>query len=323
MENTITDESVRRVLRVHQKSWEAEGITSITLVDPSGRSLPTWQPGAHLSLHLPNGLVREYSLCSDPQDTRTWTVAVLRTADSRGGSSHIHDQLPVGALVEVEGPRNAFHLDEGSTYYLIAGGIGVTPIISMVRALQARGADWSVLYTGRSRAGMAFLEEFATLPRERVHIHINDEEGCLADIPGLVRAQDPRTLVYCCGPGPLMDAVSEAIEDPTRLRLERFKAPTPVVDPDAVESGFEVVVQSSGQQIPVGPEESVLEALEEAGVEVAKSCTEGICGTCETRVLCGEVDHRDFLLSPEEHEAQGTMMICVSRSRSPQLVLDL
>lgn len=323
MENNLAEESVRRVLRVQQKSWEAEGITSLTLVDPSGRPLPTWRPGAHLSLHLPNGLVREYSLCSDPEDTRQWTVAVLRTPDSRGGSSHIHDQLPIGTHIEVDGPRNAFRLDEGPKYYLIAGGIGVTPIISMIRELRAQGADWSVLYTGRSRESMAFLDEFTSFPRERVHIHVNEEEGGLVDIPGLVRAQDPRTLIYCCGPTPLMDAVSEAVQNPSKLRLERFKAPAPVVDPDAVETGFDVVLQSSGQKITVGPDESVLDALEGAGIEVAKSCTEGICGTCETRVLCGEVDHRDFLLSPEEHEAQGTMMVCVSRSRSPQLTLDL
>ncbi len=323
MERNLAGEAGQHVLRVQQKTWEAEGITSVTLVDPSGSPLPSWKPGAHVALHLSNGLVREYSLCSDPQDSTQWTVAVLRAPDSRGGSAYIHDSLPVGALIAVEGPRNAFHLEEAPKHFLIAGGIGITPIITMARELHARGADWSLLYTGRSRQTMAFLSGVQRLPRERVHVHVDEENGFYPDFKAILHSQDPRTLVYCCGPTPLMDAVAAGMEDPSLLRLERFKAPERELPPGTSDEAFDVVLQSTGERIPVGPEETVLEALEAAGVPVESSCTEGICGTCETRVVSGDVDHRDFLLSPEEHEAAGTMMVCVSRCRGRELVLDL
>ncbi|MGK5113385.1 MULTISPECIES: PDR/VanB family oxidoreductase [unclassified Geodermatophilus] len=323
MERNLAGEAGQHVLRVQQKTWEADGITSVTLVDPSGAALPTWKPGAHLALHLPNGLVREYSLCSDPHDSRRWTVAVLRTADSRGGSSYIHDSLPVGVHIVVDGPRNAFHLEDGPKHFLIAGGIGITPILPMVRELEARGAEWSLLYTGRSRQTMAFLPAVDQLPRERRHVHVDDESGRYPDLKAMLHSQDPRTLVYCCGPTPLMDAVAEGMEDPNLLRLERFKAPERELPPGTVDEAFDVVLNSTGERIPVGPDESVLEALEAAGVDVPSSCAEGICGTCETTVLSGEVDHRDFLLTPEEHEAAGTMMVCVSRCRGRELVLEL
>jgi len=323
MERNLAGEAGQRVLRVQQKTWEADGITSVTLVDPSGEALPGWKPGAHLALHLPNGLVREYSLCSDPADPTRWTVAVLRTPDSRGGSSYVHDSLAVGAQIVVDGPRNAFHLEDGPKHFLIAGGIGITPIIAMARELQSRGAEWSLLYTGRSRQAMAFLDAVGRLPKDRVHLHIDEESGRYPDLKAVLHAQDPRTLVYCCGPTPLMDAVAEAMEDPSLLRLERFKAPERELPPGESDQAFEVVLNSTGERIPVGPDESVLTALEAAGVAVEYSCTEGICGTCETGVLAGDVEHRDFLLSPEEHEAAGTMMICVSRCRGRELVLDL
>jgi ferredoxin-NADP reductase len=323
MERNLAGEDGQHVLRVQQKTWEADGITSVTLVDPSGAALPTWKPGAHLALHLPNGLVREYSLCSDPSDSTRWTIAVLRAPDSRGGSTCVHDALSVGAHIAVDGPRNAFHLEEGPKHFLIAGGIGITPIVTMARELEARGADWAMLYTGRSRQTMALLGDVGALPRERVHVHVDDENGCYPDLKAILHSQDPRTLVYCCGPTALMDAVAAGMEDPSLLRLERFAAPERVVPEDETDEAFDVVLQSTGERIPVGPDESVLAALEAAGVPVESSCTEGICGSCETRVVSGDVDHRDFLLSPEEHEAAGTMMVCVSRCRSRELVLDL
>jgi ferredoxin-NADP reductase len=323
MERDLAGEGGQQVLRVQQKTWMADGITAVTLVDPSGCALPTWKPGAHLALHLPNGLVREYSLCSDPQDPAQWTVAVLRTADSRGGSAYLHDSLPVGAHISVDGPRNAFHLEDGPEHVLIAGGIGITPIITMARELHARGADWSLLYTGRSRASMAFLSVLEELPRERVQVHVDEESGRYPDVKAILGSLDPRALVYCCGPAPLMDAVSQAMEAPGQLRLERFKAPERVPGAEESDQAFEVVVGSTGQRVPVGPDESVLAALRAAGLEVPSSCTEGICGTCETGVLAGDVEHRDHLLTSAEHEAAGTMMVCVSRCRSPELVLDL
>lgn len=323
MEQNLAAEAVQRVLRVQQKTWTAEGITSVTLVDPSGSPLPTWKPGAHIALHLPNGLVREYSLCSDPADPTAWTVAVLRTPDSRGGSSCVHDGLPVGAHVSVDGPRNAFRLEQAPKHLLVAGGIGITPIITMARECHARDADWALLYTGRSRQTMAFLTEVEQLAPERVHVHVDEENGRYPDFAAMLRSQDPRTLVYCCGPTAMMDAVAAGMTDPATLRLERFTAPEREPSPGESDDAFDVVLGSTGDRVPVAADQTVLEALQDASVPVESSCTEGICGTCETKVLSGDVDHRDFLLTPEEHEAAGTMMVCVSRCRGRELVLDL
>lgn len=316
-------EPSRRTLRVQQKRWEADGVVSVTLADPSGAALPTWEPGAHLALHLPNGLVREYSLCSEPADRSGWTVAVLRTPDSRGGSSHVHSTLQVGDLVEVEGPRQNFGLDTATRHVLVAGGIGITPILAMVRDLHRAGADWTLLYTGRSRSTMAFLGEIGSLPAERVTIHADDEaEGRFPDLAGLLGGVADDVVAYCCGPEALMSACRDALPDAGQLRIERFKAPEPMVSADG-DSAFDVVLAGSGRRIPVAPDESVLAALQNAGVAVESSCTEGICGTCEVGVVKGDVDHRDFLLSPEEHETGSTMFVCVSRCRSAELVLDL
>ncbi|AEF40957.1 PDR/VanB family oxidoreductase [Hoyosella subflava] len=324
MNEPVESASVRHTLRVKQKTWEADGVISLSLVDPSGRPLPTWEPGAHVSLRLPNGLVREYSLCSSPHDPFVWTVAVLRTPDSRGGSSYVHETLSVGELVEVEGPRNAFHLEEARRHVLIAGGIGITPILAMARRLEESGAEWTMLYTGRARSTMAFADEVKSFGSEKVTIHADDEAGgAYPDIRGMLHALDPTSLVYCCGPEPLLQAVSDAMTNASLLRVERFKAPERTAADDESSTSFDILCERSGTRVPVAENESVLDALTGAGVEVESSCTEGICGTCEVRVLRGDVDHRDFLMSPEEHEAEGTMFVCVSRCRSKELVLDL
>lgn len=323
-DRVTTGEPTARTLRVQQKTWESDGVTSVTFADPSGAQLAPWQPGSHLSLHLPNGLVREYSLCSDPLDSTSWTVAVLRTPDSRGGSQLVHEGLPVGALLKVEGPRNNFALEDAGRYVLVAGGIGITPIISMARQLHAAGADWSLLYTGRSRATMAFLPEIGTLPQDRITIHADDEaNGSYPDLAAAVGDLSPDALVYTCGPEPLLKAVAGVMQDEAQLRIERFKAPEKVVVAEQNESAFDVVCNSTGQRIPVGPDVSVLDALNDAGIDVPSSCAEGICGTCETRVISGDVEHRDFLLSQAEQTANKSMFVCVSRCRSAELILDL
>lgn len=314
----------RHTLRVHQKRWEAEGITSITFVDPSGAELPGWHPGAHLAIHLPNGIVREYSLCSDPADRSSWTVAVLRTPDSRGGSSYVHEALAVGALIEVEGPRNNFTLeDDADDYVLVAGGIGITPILSMVRHLDAAGKPWRLLYAGRNRTRMAFLDEITGLDQDRVQIHIDDESaGAQLDLAAALGGAAGRSLVYACGPESLMTGCGEALADPTRLRIERFKAPEQPV-PQGEDNAFDVVIASTGERIAVTPEATILDALIDEGIEMDSSCTEGICGTCEVGVLKGDIEHRDFVLSDSEQESGTTMLPCVSRCRSAELVLDL
>lgn len=320
----IAAEPKALTLRVQQKRWEADGVVSITFVDPQGAELPQWLPGSHLSLHLPNGLTREYSLCSDPNDSSAWTVAVLRTTDSRGGSRLIHDELPVGTLLTIEGPRNNFELEQAQRYALVAGGIGITPIISMARRLEAAGADWSLLYTGRSRSTMAFLPEISGFPAHRISIHAMDEAGgAYADLPKAVGALPPEALVYACGPESLMQAVAGAMADDSQLRIERFKAPEVVSGPETEATSFDVICQRSSQRVAVGPDISVLDALNDAGIFVPSSCAEGICGTCETGVIAGDVEHRDFLLSPAEQAENKTMFVCVSRCRSRELILDL
>lgn len=310
-----------RVLRVHQKTWEAEGITSITFVDPTGAPLPSWEPGAHIALQLPGGLTREYSLCSDPEDTSRWTVAVLRAEQSRGGSTLVHDRLSVGAEIDVAGPRNAFGLDaDAGEHVLVAGGVGITPIVAMMRRLHQESKPWRMLYAGRSRRSMAFVDEVAAHADSIVHA--DDEQGGLPDLAAVVGQVGPGAVVYCCGPAPLLDAVSAIVPEGVTLRTERFAAPV-VAAPAGDETAFDVVLESDGRRITVDPDISVLDALLDAGVDMPSSCTEGICGTCEVGVVKGDVDHRDFLLSESEHAANTIMFPCVSRCRSAELVLEL
>ncbi|MER7011598.1 PDR/VanB family oxidoreductase [Saccharopolyspora sp. NPDC000359] len=307
-------------VRVHSTTWLASGVVQVELRDPAGADLPAWEPGAHLALRLGNGMTREYSLCGDPADRRSWTVAVLREPNSRGGSSWVHERLTAGTQLAVEGPRNNFPLEPAERHLLIAGGIGVTPVLAMARQLAERGADWRMLYCGRSREGMAFLPQLQELG-DRVRVHADDEHGGPPDLRAVLGAVAPGELVYCCGPEPLIDAVESALPDPSALRVERFRAPEPAASTS--DGAFEVVCEASGVRVPVGPGTSVLDALFEAGIEVPNSCQEGVCGTCETKVLGGEPEHRDHVLSPAERATGDTMMICVSRCRSGELVLDL
>ncbi|NIH84427.1 PDR/VanB family oxidoreductase [Amycolatopsis granulosa] len=307
-----------RTVRISQSTWLADGVVRLELRDPAGAALPAWEPGAHLSLHLPNGLTREYSLCGDPADEHTWTLAVLREPSSRGGSAWVHERLTPGTLIEADGPRNDFALEDAPRHLLIAGGIGITPLLAMAKSLHHRDADWSMLYCGRSRSSMAFLGD---LPADRVRVHADDEQGGPPDLAAELAHLEPGTLVYCCGPEPLIAAVEATLPDTGMLRVERFRAPA--VAPATADAGFDVVCGGSGRRVPVPAGVSILDALAGAGVAVPSSCREGVCGTCETKVLAGEPEHRDFLLSDDEKAAGGTMLICVSRSRSAELVLDV
>ncbi|MDA3629363.1 PDR/VanB family oxidoreductase [Saccharopolyspora sp. WRP15-2] len=308
-------------VRVHSTTWLANGVVQVEFRDPAGADLPAWEPGAHLALRLGNGMTREYSLCGDPADRRSWTVAVLREPNSRGGSSWVHERLTAGTLLEVEGPRNNFPLEPAERHLLIAGGIGVTPILAMARRLAERGADWRMVYCGRSRESMAFLPRLQELGGDRVRVHADDERGGPPDLRAELGAVAEGELVYCCGPEPLINAVESTLPDPSVLRVERFRAPE--VPKSTSDESFEVVCGNSGVRVPVAPGTSVLDALAASGIDVPNSCQEGVCGTCETKVLGGEPEHRDHVLSPAEREAGDTMMICVSRCRSAELVLDL
>jgi ferredoxin-NADP reductase len=306
---------------VVQRRDEADGVVGVELSLPCGSPLPDWTPGAHIDVELPGGLTRQYSLCGDPADTTRWRLGVLRETEGRGGSRWLAEELTAGTTLRVRGPRNNFPLQPAARYVFVAGGIGITPLLPMIRAAEAAGADWALHYGGRTRASMAFLGELSAYG-QRVRVCPQDETGLL-DLDAALGAPTADTLVYCCGPAGLLDAVTDRCRDwqPGALHVERFTA-APVVS-DGAETEFEVVCARSDVIVTVPPGLTVLQAVENAGIGVLSSCTEGICGTCETTVLEGEPDHRDSLLSDDEKAAGDTMMICVSRCRSARLVLDL
>ena len=308
------------VLRVVSKTRLADGVVSLELATPSGGRLPDWTPGSHVDLFLPNGTVRQYSLCGDRFDPFRYRVAVLREPSSRGGSAFVHDELEAGAMIGLGGPRNNFPLVPSESYLFIAGGIGITPLLPMVHQANLLGADWRLLYGGRRRDSMAFLDEVAHYA-DRVLVRPEDEHGLL-DLPDFLG--EPRTgpRVYACGPAPLLAAVERVCDSwPAHtLRMERFTSDA--ATRPARSTPFEVVLAQSGATVTVTPDMSVLDALTRAGVEVLSSCRRGVCGTCETTVLEGRPDHRDTLLG-EEAETADCMYVCVSRSRDDRLVLDL
>lgn len=302
-------------------TWEAEGVLSLELRDPLGGALPRWEPGAHLDLLLPGVITRQYSLCGDPQDAATWTIAVLREPLSKGGSQAVHECVRPGDMVQVVGPRNNFTFAESSRYRFIAGGIGITPLMPMLLSAERAGADWSLTYGGRTRASMAFVDRLLEFG-SRVTLHPQDECGLL-DLSTLTQpAAD--TLVYCCGPEPLLAAVESACASWPRgaLQVERFK-PRERGSRTEGAAPYTIVLARSGVEVEAPAGQSVLEAMETAGLPADNSCRQGICGTCETKVIAGAPDHRDSLLSDTERAENATMMICVGRSLSSRLVLDL
>ncbi|TPQ19033.1 PDR/VanB family oxidoreductase [Streptomyces sporangiiformans] len=311
-------------LVVATRTPAADGVVSLTLRRPDGEPLPSWTPGAHIDLLLDGGLIRQYSLCGHPADHEAWRIAVLREPQGRGGSAYVHEHLEEGATVRVRGPRNNFPLRPAARHLFIAGGVGITPVLPMVEAAEAAGADWRLLYGGRTRTSMAFLDRLAPYG-DRVLVRPQDEYGLL-DLAAFLGSPEEGTLVHACGPEPLLQAVQERCADadwpPGTLGVERF-APARTAEGAGPAEAFEVVLARAGLTVTVPPDHSVLEAVEKAGVTVDFSCREGTCGTCETDVLDGTPDHRDSLLSEDERETGDTMLICVSRSCGPRLVLDL
>ena len=316
-------------LRVRQLRQEADGVVSVLLVDPAGGALPTWTAGAHLELQLPSGRIRHYSLGGDPDDRSSYLVAVLREADGRGGSIEIHDSLRVGSSVEVRGPRNNFALTDAQDYILIAGGIGITPIFSMARQLKSR-RPWRLYYGGRSRQSMAFVARSSKLSGDgTVEISPSDELGPL-DLDRIFRHVTEESAIYCCGPERLLSAVQERCSHlgmTDRLHLERFSASSAAratdVESAPVDDGFDVELARTGTTVRVEPQVTTLDALRTVLPNLPSDCETGICGTCEVRVLGGVPEHHDSVLSDSEREAGNSMLICVSRSRTPKLLLDL
>jgi ferredoxin-NADP reductase len=312
-------------LVVRRRSTPADGVVVLDLAHPEDQALPRWGPGAHIDLILGDGLTRQYSLCGDPRDSGVWRVGVLLDPNSRGGSRYVHENLEEGAAVRVRGPRNHFPLVDAPRYRFIAGGIGITPIAAMIEAAQRAGNDWTLLYGGRTKASMAFADDIAERYPERVTVCPQDERGLL-DLESLLKDPEDNTLVYCCGPEALLSAVEHHSGHwPAGiLHIERFaaKAPTAEQAAEALES-FEVVCQRSGVTLEVSSDVSILEALEDASIPILGSCYEGVCGTCEAKVLQGTPDHRDSVLTEAEQAAGEVIMVCVSRSRTERLVLGL
>ena len=315
-------------LRVAAVHAEARDVMRVELADPQGGVLPPFEPGAHLTLHLPNGLQRQYSLAGDCRERGRYVLGVGRAAASRGGSEYVHAMLRAGAEVACSAPQNNFALvPDAPRYLFIAGGIGITPILSMIRWCEAQGRPWKLVYAARSRVRMGFYEELRALGG-RVRFHCDDEQGGPLAVVPLLADVEPGTHVYCCGPAPLMEAVREhgAHLGAEALHFEWFSAPQPAAaeqDAGTAPEGFWVDLKRSGTSLLVPPERSVLEVLEDHGHEIPFSCREGLCGTCETAVCDGQPDHRDYVYPPAQRATLRTMLVCVSRAKSQRLVLDL
>jgi ferredoxin-NADP reductase len=308
-------------LLVKRMTWEAQGVLSLSLLPADGGTLPAWEPGAHIDVELGGGLVRQYSLCSEVGNLHEYRIAVLREAAGRGGSEFVHTGLRPGQTLTGRGPRNHFKLAPAAKYMFIAGGIGITPLVPMLATVERAGLPWRLLYGGRTRAAMAFTDELAAYG-SKVEFCPQDERGLL-NLDGWLSAPDPDARIYCCGPESLLAAVESRCQKwpEGSLHVERFapKAAEPRV---GAERSFEVVCKASGLTVQVGPDRTILQALEAAGLDMPHSCEEGICGTCETRVLEGIPDHRDSILTERERRENATMMICISRALSDRLVLD-
>lgn len=308
-------------LVVIEKRVVAAGIVELRLRGRAGEQLPRWTPGAHVDVLCMPGITRQYSVCGDPENLTEYRIAVLRERVSRGGSVAIHEKVQRGDVLSVSAPRNHFELQDAQEYLFIAGGIGITPIIPMIREANRKSRAWRLLYGGRTRDSMAFRGELEG--DERVVFVPQDEHGLL-DVRGYLTRLPATALIYCCGPEPLLAAAEAACETAgvrQALRVERF-APKDRAEGTAL--GFEVELAGSRKRLYVAPDRSLLQVLrDDAGIDVFTSCEEGTCGTCETGVLAGIPDHWDSVLTDEEREAGDRMMVCVSRSRTPLLTLDV
>ena len=313
-----TDRTIALTVADRQVVAHDQDVVALTLV---GHELPRWHPGSHIDVHLPSGLVRQYSLCGDPDTRDAYRIAVRRIPDGGGGSIEMHG-LTLGTAVTTHGPRNAFPLtvpgygSPARQFRFIAGGIGITPILPMLGLARRRGIEWSMVYAGRSRDSLPFVDEVSAYG-DRVAIRTDDIDG-LPTADELLGDCADGTAVYACGPAPMVTAIRSALvgRDDVELHFERFAAP-PVVDGKE----FAVSVASTGDTVRVAADETLLAALNRAGVHAPYSCQQGFCGTCRTRVLDGAVDHRDTLLTDPERE-DGMMLICISRAND-HLTLDL
>jgi len=312
-------------MRVGNMQGIADTVVAITLEGLEGGELPAYEPGAHVDIRLPNGLVRSYSLTAPYARARPYAIAVHRDRASRGGSACIHDELRPGDVVDISPPRNLFPLAPGThTSVLIAGGIGITPLYCMAQHLTARGRPWQLAYAARNRGAAAYAGALQALARRasaRLTLHFDDEAaGQVLDIGHLVQAAPAGAHFYCCGPRPMLEGYLAACASlpGERVHYERFGGETATTAGDE----FDIELARSGKTLRVKPGQTILDALLDAGVEIEYSCMQGICGSCVTPVLDGEPDHRDAFLSSGERAGNDRILICCSRSRSAKLVLD-
>lgn len=303
---------------------QAEGIAVFDLARPDGGSLPPFEAGAHIDVHIADGLVRQYSLSNPPGQTDRYRIGVLNDPKSRGGSRTIHGEFAVGRKVAVSTPRNHFPLDMGADHsILIGGGIGVTPMVAMAYALKDAGKSFELHYCARSRGSAGFLDELAEAFPGQTHLHFDDEgQSNMLTPHALLSDQPAGTHVYVCGPSGFMDWVIGQAKDAgmpsERIHFEYFNA-----EVDIHGAAIEVFAKKSGITVQVGEDQSILDALVAAGIKVDKSCEQGVCGTCTCDVLEGTPDHKDKFLTDEEREDNDQIVVCCSRAKTPRLVLDV
>ncbi|WP_102224540.1 cytochrome P450/oxidoreductase [Acidimangrovimonas sediminis] len=312
---------IARRVRVAEVRQEAEGVLGVTLEDPQGRPLPAWTAGAHVEL-CDGTVERKYSLCGRPG--AGYSVAILREETGKGGSRHFHERLRPGTELRLRGPGNHFRLDETRPHtMLVAGGIGITPILAMADRLKILGRSYEIHYAGRSRGRMAFLDRLAADHGDRLTLHVGDE-GTRADLAAIVASLPEGGQIFACGPARMLSALDDLTADHPEgtYRFEHFQAASALLDPGA-EHGFTLDLADSGLTVTVAPDETVLDALAAAGVDVACDCREGLCGSCEVAVLEGEIDHRDAVLTRSERAGMTRMMTCCSRARGAKLKLAL
>lgn len=315
----MSTSATQRVMRVRSLTWEATDVLSVALVDPAGAALPDWQPGAHIDFIPETGLMAQYSLCGKTGASE-WRISVLLQRDGKGVSRYIHERLRPGDLVQVSEPRNHFALADAGSYLFIAGGIGITPVVPMLDEVIRQGKSWQLAYGGRKRDAMAFADALQSRG-EAVRLYPQEETGRLP-LDTLLSAVEDGCAVYCCGPESLIAGVEEwlAARGKPAPHVERFN-PKPRDDSNL--KPFQVVLARSNRTLEIPADKSIADVLDAHNVFIPTSCREGTCGSCETRVLCGAIEHRDSLLSEEERQQGKTMMICVSRAAGATITLDL
>lgn len=311
-------------VRIDKIEQLTDQIRSYHLTCQDHSALPSFSAGAHIDLLLGNGLIRQYSLCGNPENTHSYQIAVLQDPASRGGSDYIHQHLIQGESLQINAPRNHFTLDESARdYLLIAGGIGITPIMLMAKRLQTLGKNFQLHYLCRSADQAAFATQLADELGANVHFHYTCGDAAKRlDIAQLFSQQAADTQVYTCGSEPLLQAILAAAEQQPNIRVhyERFSA-APSVERE--EQAFEIEIASTKERLSVTPEQSILEVLQHAGHNIDTMCKEGLCGSCEVEVLKGQIDHRDSVLSDDEKAEHSVLMVCCSRAKDDLLVLDL